>query len=133
GGQRPVLEPAGGEQPAAPVDLHDERLVAPVALLGLASLVRPVVGPLGLGEVGHVQAGPLAGLLVPPDVALALRPGLAVGVGRGPVVEDPPVGRPGPAPLGRDRPLLAGRLAAGGLVDLAGVAAAVDPAAAGGR
>src|SRR6185437_16591252 len=59
-------------------------------------------------------------------------PRLAVRVGGGAVVEDPPVRRPGPAPLVRDPVLLLAGLAARGLVDAAGVDAAVDPAAAGG-
>ena len=45
-------------------------------------------------------------------------------------VEDAPVRRPGPAPVGSDERLLPVRLPARGLVDLAGIAAAVDPAAA---
>src|SRR3712207_7763412 len=43
---------------------------------------RLVAGRLVLGEVGDVVAGPLALLLVPPDVLLALRPRPAVGIGR---------------------------------------------------
>ena len=70
-------------------------------------------------------------LLVPPDQRLALAPRLAVGVGRGAVVQDPPVGRPGPAPLRRDPALLGSRLAPRGLVHAVGADAAVDPAAAG--
>src|SRR5204862_7985578 len=75
-------------------------------------------------------AGPLALLRVPPDVALALRPGLAVRICGGTVVEDAAVVRPGPAPLLRHPILLGVRLAPGDLVDLILVAAGVDPAAA---
>src|SRR6266702_6056064 len=69
---------------------------------------------------------------IPPDQGLALAPRLAIRVGRGPVVEDPPVGRPGPAPFRGHPVLLAAGLTPGRLVDPAGVDAAVDPAAAGG-
>src|SRR5581483_2797494 len=107
---------------------QDERLVAadPLHLLGVAR--RPVVGRLGRGEVGAVaDAGPLLLLGVPPDVALALRPRLAGGIGRGAVVDDPRVLRPRPAPLVRDPVLLAVGPAARGLVDAVPVDAAVDP------
>src|SRR5262249_26293511 len=71
-------------------------------------------------------------LLVPPDEGLALAPWFAVGVGGGAVVQDPPVGGPGPAPLVRDPVLLPAGFAPRRLVDPAGVDAAIDPAAAGG-
>ena len=130
GGQRPVGEPVGRVQPAPPVGLHDERLAAGEGVLGDRVRRRLVVRPLRPREVGHVVAGPLALLLVPPDVGLALRPGPAGRVGRSPVVEQAPVGRPRPPPLGGHPALLRARLAAGGLVHAAGEAAAVDPAAA---
>src|SRR5437879_4284391 len=72
---------------------------------------RPVARRLARGEVGDVVAGPLGLVLVPPHQRLALAPRLALGVGGGAVVQDPPVGRPCPAPLLRDPVLLAGRLA----------------------
>src|SRR5699024_6639694 len=79
-----------------------------------------------------VVAGPAAGLLVPPHELLALAPGPAPGVGRGAVVEDPPVGGPGPAPVRGDLALLRAGAAAPGLVDPVRVDAGVDPAAAAG-
>src|SRR5207248_9068808 len=66
----------------------------------------------------------------PPDVAAALRPRLAVGIGGCAVVEQPAVRGPRPRPLGRDVALLPVRLLARRLVHLAGEDAAVDPAAA---
>src|SRR5260370_3850333 len=60
--------------------------------------------------------GPVAGLVVPPDQRLALAPRLAFEIGRGPVVQDPPVEGPRPAPFRCDPALLGTRLAAGGLV-----------------
>src|SRR5699024_7459277 len=120
------------EQPAAPVGLHDERIVAGkscgAALLG----VPAVVGVLLRREVGDILPGPPLVLVVPPDIPLAFAPGLAVGVGGGTVVEDPPVGRPRPRPLGGRAVLFAARLAAGGLVDPVRIDAGVDPAAPGG-
>src|SRR5581483_3562851 len=88
-----------------------------------------VVRRLLLVEIRHVLALPL--LAVPPDVALALGPGIPLRVGRGPVVEDAPVRRPCPRPLRRDIALLPVRLLPRRLVDAVSVDAAIDPAAAG--
>ena len=131
--QRPVDDALGREQPGLAVALHDERVGTADRVLRPRVVRRHVVRPLGRLEVRHVLTGPAAGLLVPPDVLLPLAPRLALGVGRGTVVEDPAVQRPRPAPLGGHRVLLLARLAPGGLVDLVGVDAAVDPAAAGRR
>src|SRR5207237_10421810 len=117
-------------EPAPTVGLHDEGLVTAERVLGDSLRRGLVVGSLGPREVGHVVPGPLALLLVPPDVGLALRPGPSGGVGRLTVVEKAPVGRPGPPPLGRNPALVEAGLAARGLVRAAGEAAAVDPAAA---
>ena len=105
-GQRPVLEPLWDEEPRASVGLHDERVVAGDGVLRLGAVGRDVVGRLVLLEVGVVAAGPPALGGVPPHIALALGPGLPVGVGGCPVVEDAGVGRPGPSPLARDPVLL---------------------------
>ncbi len=133
GGQRPVVQAVGHEQPALAVGLHHERAPAVQGLLGPRVVGRVVAGGGGRPDVGVVVPGPAPRLGVPPDIALALRPGPALGVGRGPVVEDAPVVGPGPAPLGRDPALLGPGLAPVGLVDLVGVDPRVDPAAAGGR
>src|SRR4030095_9991539 len=106
-----------------------ERLAAAERLLGLGALGRVVVGRHGRHEVGVVVAGPLARLLVPPDVTFPLRPGPALGVGAGPVVKDAPVGRPGPGPLRRDPGLLPVGLAPCRLVLVPGGAAPGDAAA----
>src|SRR3712207_1992714 len=114
---------------------HDERGVARDGVHAGRVVRGVVVGPLVLGEVGDVVARPRPLLLVPPDVALALRPRLPVRVGGGAVVEDPAVGRPRPAPLGRDgaaRRVEVTRLAPPRPVDAAREAARVDPAARGG-
>src|SRR5205085_8576643 len=88
---------------------------------------------LVLLEVGYVLAHPLLLTSVPPDVLLALRPRLPLRVGRRAVVEDPPVQRPRPGPLGSDPALLLARVLARRLVLLVPVDAAVDPAAGRGR
>src|SRR5207237_3317015 len=69
-------------------------------------------------------------LLVPPHILLALRPRLAFGVGRRPVVEESTVHGPRPGPLGRHPVLLPVGCAPRRLVLLLGVATAVDPDAA---
>ena len=125
--ERTVGEAHGGEEPAEPVAVDDERPVSGDGVVAPGIGVGPVVRPLGRREVGDVVADPLALLLVPPDVLFPLGPGLALGVGGGPVVEDAAVRGPGPAPLVRRRGLLRPRLAPPGLVDAAGVGAGVDP------
>src|SRR4029079_8054120 len=102
-------------------------------VLGLRAVGGPVVGPLVGLEVGHVLARPPPLVLIPPDEPLALRPRLALGVGGGAVVEDAPVRGPGPRPVRGHPTLLARGRAPRRLFRLAGEAAAVDPAAAGGR
>src|SRR5215472_14640357 len=79
------------------------------------------------------MTGPLAQLLVPPDVGFHIAPWLAGRIRRRPVVEHPAVGGPGPGPFRGDPALLTLRLAPCRLIDAAGVAAGVDPATAGGR
>ncbi len=131
GGQRAIDQARLRVDPAQAVGVQDERVVArdgrhPRRVLGRA-VVRRLVGL----EVGVVaQRVPPALLGVPPDVALALRPRVAVRVGRRAVVEDPPVGRPRPAPLVGDPVLLAARLPARRPVDAVGVDPRVDPRAA---
>jgi hypothetical protein len=132
-GQRPVNHTLGGEQPALAVGLHDERVVAREG--GRAAEIR--VGAAARSavehEVGHVVADPAPLLLVPPDPFLPLAPWFAVRVGRRPVVQDPPVGRPRPAPLRLAPSLAALGHAVGGVVDAAGVHPGVDPAPRGRR
>src|SRR6266581_5336414 len=115
GGQWTVHQPRGGEQPALPVRLQDERVCPGVCLK--TDAIRPgrCIRRLGEWEVRHVEAGPL--LPIPPDPLLALAPGLACRIGRGPVVQDAPIGRPGEAPV-EVGPHDAGwvRLSAGGAV-----------------
>src|SRR5439155_13304624 len=96
GGHRAVLEAGRGVEPALAVGLHDERVVAAQRVGSFGVLV----GDETRGAIGHevrdVTAGPLALLRVPPDVLLAFAPRGAVGRGGGAVVEDAPVGGPGP-------------------------------------
>ena len=136
GGHRAVDEALRHVERALPVALHDERVDALDGLDALGPLGRPVGRRLRLLEVGHVLPGPLprlALLRVPPDVGLALAPRLALGVGRGAVVEDAAVQRPRPAPLGGDERLVVARRPPVGLVDAVGEDTGVDPAAAGRR
>src|SRR5436305_86098 len=86
---------------------------------------RASMAPRGVRTVTQ----PAALLLVPPHELLPLRPGPAVGIGRGAVVHDAAVGGPGEAPLGLQR--VVGPLALAGAVAVRrGEDAAVDPAAA---
>src|SRR5204863_7649022 len=116
------------EQPPQAVRVQDEGVVAAERVDALRLLLRLVVGRLvRLARVGVVATGPLARVRVPPDVALALRPRLAVGVGRRAVVEDSGVRGPRPAPLPGDPVVLSPRLLAGRLVDVVRIDAGVGP------
>ena len=130
-GNRSVDHAAGGEQPPLAVGLHDERVVAVevrrAAKGGIRSGSRCAVDR----EVGHVLARPLPGLLVPPHILLAFRPGSPIGGRGGTVVEHAPVRRPCPRPFGGGLVLFVARFAAGGHVLASCVDAGVDPAASG--
>src|SRR5918995_3532012 len=125
--ERTVGEAHGGEEPAEPVAVDDERPVSRDGVVAFGIGAWPVIRPLGRREIGDVVADPLALLLVPPDVLFLLGPRLTLGVGRGPVVEDATIRGPGPAPLVRRRWLLRPGLAPPGLVDAACVGSGVDP------
>ena len=136
GGQRPVEQTAGRVQPAAAVAHHDER-VRPADRIHTASVRRgAIVRLLVGGEVWDVVSRPATLPLVPPHVALALRPWPALRIGAGAVVQDPPVRGPRPRPLRRDDPALCADVtgtAPARLIDPILVNTGVDPAAAGGR
>src|SRR4028118_1107895 len=95
-GHRPVLEADGREEPPKPVAVDDKGPVARYSGVALGVRGWLVVGSLGGVEVRHVEARPLPLLLVPPDILLALGPGLAARVSRGAVVEDASARRPRP-------------------------------------
>ena len=134
--QRAVDDAARREEPALAVGLHDERRrrrrwSSMPCRVGRRPVRRRPVDD----EVRHVVAGPLAACASSHQTYfLRSRPRLAVGVGRGAVVEDAAVGRPRPAPLRRDPALLATRgLRRAVWFTPSCVAAGVDPAAARGR
>src|SRR5699024_6228603 len=70
------------------------------------------------------------GVGVPPHISLAFTPGLTIGIGRGAVIQDPSVRRPGPTPFRCHPMLLLARLTAGRLVHAVGIDTAIDPASA---
>src|SRR5439155_21923052 len=94
GGERPVLQPTGGEEPAATVGFERERIRAGVKVDPATALLRRCSGRFLDGEIGDVVAGPFAGRGVPPDVLFPIRPGLAGRVRRGAVIEDAAVAGP---------------------------------------
>src|SRR5690242_7428932 len=99
GGERAILQPAGGEEPATAVGFERERIGARVQLDTHTLLLRRRIGRFFERKIRDVFAGPLASRRVPPDVLLPLRPGPAGGVRRGAVIEDAPVRGPGETPL----------------------------------
>src|SRR5579883_475598 len=98
----------------------------------LRAVRRNVLRRFLLLEIGDVVAGPLAFLLVPPEVFLTLAPRPSERIGRGAVVKQPAVCGPSPSPLRRDPALPVSGLAICGLIRLVFENAAIDPAAAGG-
>src|SRR5215217_6273415 len=86
--ERTVGEAHGGEEPAEPVAVDDERPVSRDGVVTFGIGAGPVIRPLGGCEVRDVMTDPLALLPVPPDVSFLLGPGSALVVGGGPVVED---------------------------------------------
>src|SRR6478672_10737802 len=74
-GHGPVDQPRRGEQPTEAIGVQDERRAAVERFDARRLSGRPVVRRLLGVTVGLVaERGPLLLLLVPPDVALALRP-----------------------------------------------------------
>src|SRR5688500_4680079 len=81
--------------------MHDEWRVAGECFVATAVRVRNEIGRLAAREIRHVVADPLALLFIPPDQRLALAPWLAIGPGRGAVVEDTAIERPRVSPAVR--------------------------------
>src|SRR5215203_6505145 len=105
--QGTIDETGRGEEPPLAVRLQDEGIGSTQRVETDAVRLWLVIRRLAGGEVGDVSAGPHAGFIrcrvdlvrVPVDPLLLLGPGGAVRLGRGAVVDDAPVGRPGKAPL----------------------------------
>src|SRR2546423_11462585 len=97
--ERTVPEPLGDVEPTLTVRLHDERVVAADGVRAFGSVRRLVPGRFRLVVIRDVETRPLLLALVPPDELLPLRPGHAVEICRGAVVEDPAVRRPRPGPF----------------------------------
>src|SRR5690606_3834980 len=109
-----------GEEARHTFGVHDER-IHPGFRVDAGVVVR------------HVGAGPALGLGIPPDQLLAFRPGFALGVGGGAVVEDATVRRPGEGPvLVLLRVVRVAVVAPRHQVALLGPGTAEDPAARGG-
>src|ERR1700733_9515519 len=94
----PILD-GGGVQPAQSVSLSDERMIAGDGRHARRACSRSVIGRLVQLEVRLVLSNPLPLFGVPPDQFLTLRPGPPFRVGRGAVVQDANIVRPGEAPV----------------------------------
>ncbi len=97
--QRAVLDGPGSVKPAQAVGLHDERLRARERRHARGTGGRLDSRAAWRVEVRLVVADPAALRRVPPDEFFPLRPGPAFGIGRGAVVHDAAIVRPGEAPL----------------------------------
>src|SRR5215469_18844712 len=80
--------------------MHNEWLVAGDRLGARRMQVWAVPGRFALSEVGNIRAGPL--FPIPANIALAFRPRVSIGGGRGAVVHDAAVARRREAPVGVD-------------------------------
>ena len=79
--QGTILESAGCEKPGAAIGLEGEGIGAGVEVDAGAIGPGGRIGCLGVREVRTVEARPLALRRVPPDIFLALGPGVALWVG----------------------------------------------------
>src|SRR3954447_21854718 len=126
--QRAVDQAAWSEEPAQPIGMQDERATAVERLHSGGAARRGIVRRLVRFEVRLVaERAPLLLVRIPPDVFLALRPRLAVGVGGCAVVEDAAVARPRPPPVVGDPVLLGVRRLARRLVHAVLVDPGMDP------
>ena len=126
-GHRAIFQPLGDVEPGEAVVVEHERGVAPDGFQTDRAGRRRVAGRFRLGKIRHVETGPFAFFLVPPDELLALAPRFAIRLGAGAIVDDAAVTRPRETPAVTVGTV---RLAAVALVDLVrAVAAGVNPAA----
>ena len=118
-GERPLAQPLAGEE-------------VPGAALGEDERLDVVFRRRGHRVVRHIGTDPA--FTVPPHQCAVRVPRRAVRAGRGAVVENPPVQRPGPGPAEGDADVVrVGIVAPIHHVALLGPGTGVDPATAGGR
>src|SRR5579864_5483685 len=96
--QRTVGQSLRRENPASPIRVQDKRFISGESLITLRVFRRLIIRRFRPREVRDVQPGPLFVLLIPPNEFLALAPRLPIRTGRGAVIEDAAVRRPGKAP-----------------------------------
>src|SRR5579863_5250659 len=96
--KRSVRKTNRDPDPSETIAMQEEGLVARQTVVAHRARWRHVVWRLRHREVGNVQARPFLTFGIPPYQLLALAPGLAVGTGRGAIVDYSPVGRPGEPP-----------------------------------
>src|SRR5579875_868509 len=129
--QWPILGPARREEPAFAIRLDDKGRIAGDEVHPLGIWLRSIAWRAVHHEVRSIEAGPLALLGVPPDVALALAPGLTLGIGAGAVVHHASVAGPGPGPVEVHVLVQLAVALVGAVAPLLGINAGIDPAAAG--
>src|SRR5690349_21443722 len=109
---RAVLQTFRDEQPTQSIFVQDEGRISPLTFKAARLILRLVIGPLVLFEIGNVDASPF--FRIPPDKFFIFTPWLAVRLCAGAVINDSPVTRPTEAPA---VPEIIPRFARVGLVD----------------
>src|SRR5258706_15295050 len=97
--KRPIFESFGREQPAFAVRLHDKRIAAGMSIHAACTRWRRIVRRFTNRKVRYIVTCPFLLLLVPPDIFLAFRPRAPLGISRGAIIQNAPVGGPRIAPL----------------------------------
>src|SRR5258708_4837289 len=104
-----IGQSAGSIDPAFPFAMHGKWISARMGIQPIAIWIGFGVWGLGFRKVRNIipDPAPLCSIAiivkrVPPDVFLALRPRLARRVGRGAIIQNVAVGRPGKAPSKAD-------------------------------
>src|SRR5947209_4640599 len=123
-----ILQARRRIEPTSTVRLHNERRIAGDCFHTLRVWRGSIAGRLVWLEIRYVIASPFGGLLIPPDIFLALGPWLSIGIGRRAVIHHPSVMRPGEAPV-RLCIIVRARLARPRAVAAFGIDSAIYPAA----
>src|SRR5690348_14890316 len=91
-----ILQTFRHEKPTQSVLVEDERGISPLTFEAARLILRFVIGPLVLFEIGNVDASPF--FRIPPDKFFMFTPWLTIRLCAGAIVNDASVTRPTEAP-----------------------------------